>query len=139
MQTTDKRGIKIICTALVMTLILGMMPWRELHADSLTHDEYNCSPLSVEYDQNSTWENSTQGQYTVTNNSSNNVTSWSLAITFADNVTISDVWNVNNTTTGSSSQITITSNSAISAGSTYTFGMIVEGTEVAPTAPVWRP
>ncbi len=135
MRISDKRWARILCTTIVVSLVVGMFPCRELHADSLIHGEYNCPPLIVEYDQNSTWENNTQGQYTVTNNSSYNVTSWSLTISFEDDVTVSDIWNVNNTTSDPSSQITVASNAIISAGSTYSFGMIIAGSEVAPSAP----
>ena len=125
MSVYQSRGIRVLSVLLSMILIIGSLPLSALYADSLTHGEYNCSPLSIEYDQNSTWENSTQGQYTVTNQSDYNVTSWSLTITFADNVTVTDIWNASNITTGSSSQITVAGNTTISAGSTYSFGMIV--------------
>ena len=130
------RKIKVISSILVAALVISMLPWRELYADSLTHGEYDCSPLSVIYDQNSTWENNTQGQYTVTNTADTNVTSWSLVITFADEVTVTDIWNADNTTSGSATQITVSGNAAISAGSTYSFGMIISGSDEAPVAPV---
>ena len=130
------RKMKVISSILVAALVISMLPWRELYADSLTHGEYDCSPLSVIYDQNSTWENNTQGQYTVTNTADTNVTSWSLVITFADEVTVTDIWNADNTTSGSATQITVSGNAAISAGSTYSFGMIISGSDEAPVAPV---
>ena len=130
------RVTKILSILLSLVITISTLPIGFLHADPLTHGEYNCSPLSIEYVQNSTWGCNTQGQYTVTNESAYNVLSWTIAITYADEVTVTDIWNANNSTSGSSEQITITSNTAITAGSTCSFGMIVTGSEEAPAAPI---
>ena len=136
MNYNEGRFFKFLSIVITLTLIIEILPWRLLYADSITHGEHICSPLSIEYDQNSTWGCNTQGQYTITNDSAYNVLSWTIAITYADEVTVTDIWNANNSTSGSSEQITISSNTPIAAGSTYSFGMIVTGSEVAPTAPI---
>ncbi len=41
------RKMKVISSILIVALFIGMLPWRELAADSNTHGEYNCSPFTV--------------------------------------------------------------------------------------------
>jgi len=84
--------MKVISSILIAALFIGMLPWRELAADSNTHGEYNCSPLTVVYEQTSTWNNSTQGQFTITNTSSEAVTLWKLEIVYGGDVTITNIW-----------------------------------------------
>ena len=80
MEYSFTRRLKVISCVLITALFVGMLPWRELSADALTHGEYDAYPFEITYDQNSTWGYSTQGQYTVTNVSEYEVSSWTLEI-----------------------------------------------------------
>ena len=137
MQFASTRKIKVISASLVAALLIGMLPWRELSADALTHGEYNAYPFEITYDQNSTWGYSTQGQFEITNVSDYDVTSWSLEIEYNGDVSLSNIWNATDITDYSTDEnITVFSNVTITAGQTYTFGVVADGTESAPTAPV---
>ena len=131
---SHNRFIKLISSILVISIFTGFLPWRELRADANTHGEYTSSPFSITYEQDSSWDNSTQGQFTVTNTSEYDVTSWSLQIEYAEDVELTNVWNV--TGSSSDSYVLISSDHTIEAGYTYSFGVIVEGQEAAPTAPL---
>ena len=137
MGNTGDRRFKALSLFIAVSLIIGIIPWQTLIADSLTHVEFDCSPLSIVYDQNSTWGNYTQGQYTITNTSAYNVTSWTLEVEFSGEVSVDNIWNIINVTEGDSSTLlTLTSGTTIHSGSTYSFGMILVGSESAPTAPI---
>jgi len=69
LEHTFNRKLRIVSAILIAALLVGFLPWRELSADSATHGEYTSSPFTVIYEQNSTWGNSTQGQFEVTNTS----------------------------------------------------------------------
>ena len=90
----DRRYIKTISMALVASLFTGMLPWNELRADANTHGEYDAYPFEITYEQNSTWNNSTQGTIELTNTTEYSVTSWSLEIDYFEDVTLSNIWNV---------------------------------------------
>ena len=133
----DKRLFKLTSTILAISLIVGFLPWREVAAEANTHGEYNAYPFEITYEQNSTWGNSTQGQFEVTNISDYDVSSWTLEIDYYGDVTVTNIWNVSDITNYDTNEnITITSNSTIAAGQTYTFGLIAEGTESSPVAPI---
>jgi Predicted solute binding protein len=137
MQFASTRKTKVISASLVAALFVGMLPWRELSADALTHGEYNAYPFEITYDQNSTWGYSTQGQFEITNVSDYDVTSWSLEIEYYGDVSLSNIWNATDITDYSTDEnITVASNVTIAAGQTYTFGLIADGTESAPSVPV---
>lgn len=137
MEYNNNRAIKLISTTLISALLIGFLPWREIRADANTHGEYSSYPFEITYDQTSSWGNSTQGQFEVTNVSEYDVTSWTLEIDYYDTATISNIWNVSDITDYSSDEnIVITSDSTIAAGQTYTFGLIADGIESAPVAPV---
>lgn len=137
MEQNNIRAIKLISSTLITALLIGFLPWREIRADANTHGEYSSSPFEITYDQTSSWGNSTQGQFEVTNVSGYDVTSWTLEIDYYDTVTLSNIWNVSDITDYSTDEnIVITSDSTIAAGQTYTFGLIADGIESAPVAPV---
>ena len=137
MGNTGDRRFRALSLFIAVSLIIGIIPWQTLIADSLTHAEFDCSPLSIVYDQNSTWGNYTQGQYTITNTSAYNVTSWTLEVEFSGEVSVDNIWNISNATeSDSSTLLTLTSGTTIHSGSTYSFGMILVGSESAPTAPI---
>ena len=137
MQFSINRVLKTVSSTLVATLFIGMMPWQELSADALTHGEYNAYPFEITYDQNSTWGYSTQGQFEVTNVSEYDVTSWTLEIEYNGDVVLSNIWNADDITDYSTDEnIIVSSDVTIAAGQTYTFGLIADGTDSAPSAPV---
>ena len=137
MQYVSKRKIKFVSTVLVATLFVTMLPWRELSADALTHGEYNAYPFEITYDQNSTWGYSTQGQFEITNVSEYDVSSWTLEIDYYGDVVLSNIWNADDITDYSTDEnILVSSDVTIAAGQTYTFGLIADGTDSAPSAPV---
>lgn len=136
MNKSLNRWFKILSLWVVLSMVIGFIPWQIIYADALTHAEFDCSPLSVVYDQNATWGNNTQGQYTVTNNIAYNVTSWALEVEFAEDISVDNIWNINNTTQCPSARLILSSDTTIYSGSTYSFGMIISGTDTAPVAPV---
>ena len=132
-----KSKINVISSVLIAALILTALPWRGLSADSNTHGEYNAFPFDISYEQNSTWNNSTQGQFTITNTSSEAVTQWRLEIVYDSDVTITNIWDATDVTDYDNDDIiTISGSSRISSGGTYTFGLIAEGNDSAPVAPI---
>lgn len=136
MRFSIKHVLKIISCVLIAAFVVSSLPWQELSADANTHGEYKSSPLEITYDQNSTWGNSTQGQYQVKNISQYTVTSWTLEIDYSGDVRISNIWNATDITNyDSDEKIFVSSNSTIEAGQTYTFGLIAEGKDQAPSAP----
>nr|MCR4670162.1 cellulose binding domain-containing protein [Saccharofermentans sp.] len=137
MWGSQRRHVKIISFILSIAIIIGFLPWREISADSNTHGSYNSYPFSITYDQNSTWNNSTQGQYVLTNTSGYTVNSWTLEIEFRENVTVSNIWNATDITNyNSDDKIKISGSATISSGQSYTFGLIADGENSAPVAPV---
>lgn len=134
MEIRNNRFIKLVSSILVISLFVGFLPLRELRADANTHGEYDAYPFEITYEQNSTWGNSTQGQFEVTNVSDYDVTSWSLEIDYFEDVTISNIWNVSGSVTDG--DVIVTSNSTIEAGQTFTFGIVVDGEDSNPVAPV---
>ncbi len=134
MCVLTKRLSSFISVILSLCFILGLFPINELRADANTHGAYSSNPFSITYEQDSSWDNSTQGQFTITNTSEYDVTDWSLEIDYFDDVLLTNIWNV----TGyvSNGNIIVSSNHTIEAGFTYSFGLIVEGEEDAPIAPV---
>ena len=99
MEHSFNRKIRIVSALLIAALLAGFLPWRELSADSATHGEYTSSPFTVTYEQNSTWGNSTQGQFEVTNTSAYDITSWSLEIDYLYDVSLTNIWNVSGAVT----------------------------------------
>ena len=137
MQSLLNQRIKVISSVLIAALVIGMLPWRELAADVNTHGEYNAYPFDITYEQNSTWNNSTQGQLTIINTSENAVTSWTLEIVYCSDVTITNIWDAADITDYDNDEhIIVSGNSRINAGGTYTFGLIAEGEDSAPVAPI---
>ena len=136
MNFSIKHALKTISCVLVAAIVVGLIPWRELSANSNTHGEYSAYPLKVTYDQNSTWGYSTQGQYTLKNESEYDVKSWTLEIDYGGNVKLQNIWNAKDITNyDTDDKITVSYNSTISAGQTYTFGLIADGKNAAPVAP----
>ncbi|MBR2295623.1 MAG: cellulose binding domain-containing protein [Clostridiales bacterium] len=50
-------------------------------------------PLSISYEENSCWNNCTQGQFILTNESVYDITDWTIEITYNEEITVSDIWN----------------------------------------------
>lgn len=94
MEYSNNRFIKLISTILVVSLFVGFLPWRELLADANTHGDYESYPFDITYEQNSTWNNSTQGQFEVTNISDYDVSSWSLEIDYLNDISINSIYKV---------------------------------------------
>ncbi len=137
MKYTFSRSFKVVCCMLIASLVIGMLPWRELSADANTHGKYTANPFEITYEQNSTWGKSTQGQFVVKNTSKANVKSWVLEIDYAGDVRLANIWNAKDVTDyDSDKNIKVSCNTVIPAGQTYTFGLIADGAENAPTAPV---
>ena len=134
MERRNNRYVKLISSILVVAILVGFFPLRQLLADINTHGEYSSYPFDITYDQNSVWNNSTQGQFEVTNISDYDVTSWSLEIDYYEDVTLDSIWNV--TGNVSNGNIIITGNSTIEPGQTFTFGLIANGEESNPVAPI---
>ena len=94
------RSFSFLSIILIAFFFIGGLPWRELKADAETHSEYNCSPLSIVYDQTAFWDTTTQAQYTVTNTSAEPVVGWKLELNFSSDVTITNLWNAQDISDG---------------------------------------
>ena len=104
---------------LIASLVIGMLPWRELSADANTHGKYTAKPFEISYEQNSTWGKSTQGQFVVKNTSKANVKSWELEIDYAGDVRLANIWNAKDITNyDSDKNIKVSCNTVIPAGQT---------------------
>lgn len=137
MESRFKRIVKSVSIFLAATFVIGVIPWREIRADMNTHGEYDAYPFDVVYDQVSTWNNSTQGEFKLTNTSDYTITSWSIEVDYFDETTITNIWNAKDITDYSTDEnIIIQGNISISSGETYSFGLIAEGVEEAPIAPL---
>ncbi|MCR4702563.1 MAG: cellulose binding domain-containing protein, partial [Saccharofermentans sp.] len=131
-----KRTIRLLSSILVSSLFFGALPWREIRADMNTHGEYDAYPLSIIYEQVSTGDNSTQGEFTLTNDSEFEITSWTIEVDYFEDVTLSNIWDAADITTEEDENLHIAGNVSIPAGESYTFGLIATADENAPVAPV---
>lgn len=136
MRYSIKHVIKFISCVLIAAFVVGTIPWQELSAASNTHGDYKSDPFKITYDQNSSWGNSTQGQYQIQNTTEYAVNSWTLEIDYSGDVRLSNIWNAKDITNyDTDDKIIVSGNSRIEAGQTYTFGLIAEGKDKAPVAP----
>ncbi len=136
-----KRFFSVVSIILVIAFVIGVLPVNELRADANTHGEYDLSPYYVTYDQNSTWNNFTQGQYVVANNSNEEITSWEFELVFMYPVVVNNSWNVviDSPQDFSSNKLVVrntASNGYLSSNGSVNFGIILEGQDGAPIAPV---
>ncbi|SEV82810.1 RHS repeat-associated core domain-containing protein [Ruminococcaceae bacterium KH2T8] len=137
MSNTIKRPVKVVSTLLVATLFVGFLPWRELKADMNTHGEYDAYPFEITYEQVSTWNNSTQAEYTLTNTSDYEIRSWTIEVDYYEDTTISNIWNASDVTDYEIDEnLVIAGNVTIPAGESYSFGLIADGAENTPVAPI---
>ena len=132
------RSLSVILIALFFT---GALPWRELRADANIHGDYTCDRLSVTYDQLSSWDLNTQGEFVITNTSEETVEGWAIKFDFAADLTITNLWNgqdLRNETIPANTLIIGNEvyNSTINPGESVSFGLIMTGTEFAPVAPL---
>lgn len=137
MDNRFNRTVRFICIILVSTFIISVLPWREIRADLNTHGEYESDPFSITYDQISTWNNSTQGEITLTNNSDLDVYSWTLEIDYYGDVSFSNIWNAKDITDYETDEnLIIEGDVTIPSGSSYSFGFISDGKDEAPISPI---
>ena len=136
MTNRFSRRLQLITILLIISSFIGALPWREIRADMNTHGEYDAYPLSITYDQVSTWDNFTQGEFTLTNASQNEITTWTIEVDYFEDVTISNIWNASDITTEEDENLHISGNVSIPAGESYTSGLIATAPENAPVAPV---
>ncbi|SEW32175.1 Cellulose binding domain-containing protein [Ruminococcaceae bacterium KH2T8] len=137
MKSIDSRWIRSAVTVFVALFFISALPWREIRADAITHGEYDCSPLSITYDQISSWDTTTQAEFTVVNDSDVPVEGWTFELEFPIEVSVSNIWNAVDLA-GEETHLVVGNqeyNSTIAPGESITFGIILEGTEFAPTAP----
>lgn len=88
------RFFKLVASILSCAIFMGLIPIEILRAEANQHQEYNCSEFNVIYNQDSTWNNSTQGTYTVENVSEETIEGWSFTVTYLNPVTVDTYWNV---------------------------------------------
>ena len=141
MKLSKNKCFRLLAICLVSLFFVGALPWRELRADANTHGDYNCAPLTVTYDQNSTWDLNTQGEFVITNTSEETVEGWTIKFDFAADVTITTLWNGQDRRheTNPANTLIIGNevyNSTINPGESVSFGLIMTGTEFAPVAPL---
>lgn len=135
------RFFKRLSIFLIALFFVGALPWRELRADANIHGDYICDRLSVTYDQVSSWDLNTQGEFVITNISEETVDGWTIKFDFASDVAITSLWNgqdLRNETTPANTLIIGNEvyNSTINPGESVSFGLIMTGTEFAPVAPL---
>ncbi|SEV81218.1 Cellulose binding domain-containing protein, partial [Ruminococcaceae bacterium KH2T8] len=137
MYNRIKRPVKLVSAALTATLFMGFLPWRELKADMNTHGDYDAYPFEITYEQVSTWNNSTQDEYTLTNTSDYEIRSWTIEVDYYEDTTISNIWNASDVTDYETDEnLVIAGNVTIPAGESYSFGLIADGAESTPVAPI---
>lgn len=141
MERPKKKWVKLLVSVMVAVLLVGLVPWRELRADANTHGEYRCTPLFVTYEQTTTWDRCTQGEFVVENTSDEVVNSWTLTVEYAAELQLTNVWNAKNVSDESTpGNVFVLGcedfNSTIAPGESISFGLIAEGIEEAPVAPV---
>lgn len=136
-----KRLFKSLSIILIALFFTGALPWRELRADANIHGDYTCDRLSVTYDQVSSWDVNTQGEFVITNTSEETVEGWTIKFGFASDVNITNLWNgqdLRDETTPANTLIIGNEvyNATINPGESINFGLIMTGTEFAPVAPL---
>lgn len=136
-----KKTLRFLSIILIALFFTGALPWRELRADANIHGDYNCDRLSVTYDQVSTWDVNTQGEFVITNTSEEIVDGWTIKFDFASDVNITSIWNgqdLRNESTAANTLIIGNEvyNSVIAPGESVSFGLIMTGSEFAPVAPL---
>ena len=89
----NNRAVSLISTFLSFIFIIGSFPLTELRADISTHSEYDCYPLLVTYDQTASWDNSTQAEFSITNNSDETVEGWTFKIVYSNEISVTSLWN----------------------------------------------
>ena len=136
MTNRFSRRLQLITILLIISSFIGALPWREIRADMNTHGEYDAYPLSITYDQVATWDNSTQGEFTLTNVSEFEITTWTLEVDYFEDVALANIWNATDITTEEDESLHITGSVSIPAGESYSFGLIATAEENAPIAPI---
>ncbi|MCR5529297.1 MAG: hypothetical protein K6F49_08770 [Saccharofermentans sp.] len=106
MTNRFSRRLQLITILLIISSFIGALPWREIRADMNTHGEYDAYPLSVIYEQVSTGDNSTQGEFTLTNVSEFEITSWTIEVDYFEDVTLSNIWDAADITTEEDENLT---------------------------------
>ena len=89
----DPRPFKALSTLLTAVFLLSSAPLTELRADMNTHREYACNTLTVTYDRTASWDNTTQAEFSITNDSEETVDGWTLEIVFPGDITLTNIWN----------------------------------------------
>jgi hypothetical protein len=140
MFSFQQKHFKFVSVFLIALFFTGALPWRELRADANTRGEYSCSSFSVVYEQTSSWDINTQGEFVITNTSDAAVDSWKFQLEFSSDLSISNIWNgVNLTDENTPSNVLIIGNevynSTIEPGASVSFGLIMTGSEFAPVSP----
>lgn len=130
------RLVKTISMMLISIILIELFQYQLISANTDTYSEYQLYPLKIVYEQNSTWGISTQSQYTLINVSETTITDWTIEIDLNDGTTISNIWNANDITNyGIDNDPLVNGNVILEPGQSYSFGLIVDGTDSAPVAP----
>ncbi len=137
----SKKLLKSLISIFIALYFVSALPWRELRADANIHGNYNCEILEVTYDQVSTWDLNTQGEFVITNTSEEVIDGWSIKFSFDSDLTITNLWNgqdLRDETTAANSLIIGNEvyNAVINPGESVSFGIIMTGTEFTPVAPL---
>ena len=89
MLQRSARKTRFLSTILSAALVAGLMPASALADET----DYLLYLLSISYEENSCWNNCTQSQFTLTNESGYDITDWTIEITYNEEITVSDIWN----------------------------------------------
>jgi hypothetical protein len=81
------------------------------------------------FSESSTWDGGYTGQYTITNNDSSAISSWTVVFSLPAGSTVDSVWNGNETASGQTYTVTNASwDGTLASGASTTFGFTVTGT-----------
>ncbi|MBR2294536.1 MAG: hypothetical protein IJ869_02080, partial [Clostridiales bacterium] len=86
MLQRSARKTRLLSTILSAALVAGIIPASALADET----DYQLYPLSISYEENSCWNNCTQSQFTLTNESGYDITEWTIELTYSEAVTVTD-------------------------------------------------
>lgn len=120
--------VKYVSVFLVASFLIGLIPLREVKADTSTGSS---SELEVTYQEVSSWGDFTQAQVDVTNISSDTLDGWNVSLEFDEVVSVSSIWNACLCESDISTEHVLyitneTYNAVLNPNQTVSFGLITE-------------
>ncbi|MCQ2534900.1 MAG: cellulose binding domain-containing protein [Clostridia bacterium] len=135
----DRIFIRLVSIFLAITIVIGIIPIRNVRADSVNRIN---EELSVTYQELSSWGDYTQAQVDIKNVSGSKIDGWQVKLTYEKYVAVSSIWNAVLCESDISSENALyimneDYNSVIEADQVVSFGLIIEsGSEHLPTVEI---